>query len=319
MAQPHIFVIHENDEWLPPLRAAFASRGLPYAEWHMASARFDLNQEPPDGVFYNRMSASAHTRGHASAPEYTAGVLAWLEGRGRRVVNGGRALDLEISKVRQYAALANAGVRVPWTAAALGTEQALEIAAGAKFPLVIKPNRGGKGLGVARCDSLVEVRTLLQAPDFDPGPDSTILVQQYISPARPFIIRNEYVDGQLLYAVQVDTSHGFELCPADACDIDGRPLPVPDGPTFTIVPDFRNPVQQAHLRFLAANAVEVAGIEIVIDTDGTPWTYDVNTNTNYNGAAEQQAGIAGTGGAGMEAVAAFLERELKRLYPAAAA
>jgi len=319
MKQPQIFVIHENDEWLPPLRAAFAAQNLPFAEWHMAGGRFDLTREPPNGIFYNRMSASAHTRGHASAPEYTAGVLAWLEGHGRRVVNGGRALDLEISKLRQYAALAAAGVRVPWTAAALGTDQALEIATGARYPLVIKPNRGGKGLGVTRCDDLAEVRALLEAPDFDLGPDGTILVQQYIAPARPFIIRNEYVDGELLYAVQVDTSHGFELCPADACDIDGRPLLVPDGPTFTVLPGFRDPVQQGHLRFLAANGVEVAGIEIVIDAEGTAWTYDVNTNTNYNGGAEQRAGLAGTGGAGMEAVAAFLGRELNRLYPAVAA
>jgi len=319
MAEPQIFVIHENDEWLPPLRAAFEARGLAYAEWHMAKGRFDLTQAPPEGVFYNRMSASAHTRGHDSAPEYTAGLLAWMEGHGRRVVNGGRALDLEISKLRQYAALAAAGVRVPWTAAALGPDQALQVAADARFPLVIKPYRGGKGLGVVRCDDMAEVRALLEAPDFDPGPDGTILVQQYIAPAEPFIIRNEYVGGALLYAVQVDTSHGFELCPADACDIDGRPLPAVDGPTFTVRPDFHDPVQERHLHFLDANDVEVAGIEIVIDRNGTAWTYDVNTNTNYNGAAEQRAGLAGTGGAGMTAVAGFLGQELERLYPATAA
>ena len=30
----------------------------------------------------------------------------------------------------------------------------------------------------------------------------------------------ENYGGQFLYAVQVDTSEGFELCPADACRID---------------------------------------------------------------------------------------------------
>ena len=54
MTEPRIFVIHENDEWLPPLRAAFAARRLPLTEWHMADGRFDLTGTPPEGVFYNR-------------------------------------------------------------------------------------------------------------------------------------------------------------------------------------------------------------------------------------------------------------------------
>src|ERR1700732_3797586 len=84
----HIYVIHENAAWLAP---------------------------PPEGVFYNRMSASSHTRDHRYAAELTAAVLAWLERHGRRVVNGSHALDLEISKARQYAALETARIRTPDT------------------------------------------------------------------------------------------------------------------------------------------------------------------------------------------------------------
>src|SRR3546814_11030107 len=93
-----IHVIHENEAWLPPLREALQARGLPYAEWHMAGGAIDLDAPPPGGVFYNRMSASSHSRGHRYAPEYTASVLAWLEGHGRRLVNSGRALELEIGR-----------------------------------------------------------------------------------------------------------------------------------------------------------------------------------------------------------------------------
>ena len=50
---------------------------------------------PPEGVFYNRMSASSHTRGHTYAPEYAAAVIEWLERHGRTVVNGRRALQLD--------------------------------------------------------------------------------------------------------------------------------------------------------------------------------------------------------------------------------
>ena len=101
-----IHVLHENPLWLPPLAEAFNRRGLSWTEWFMDGGIFDLSVPPPEGIFYNRMSASSHTRDHRYSAELTAGVLAWLAAHGRRVVNGSGALDLEISKARQYAALA---------------------------------------------------------------------------------------------------------------------------------------------------------------------------------------------------------------------
>ena len=106
-----IHVIHENPAWLSPLAEALDRLRLPWTEWDLSGGVFDLSAPPPEGVFYNRMSASSHTRGHRYAAELTAGVLAWLARHGRRVVNGPRALDLEISKARQYAALEAAGAR----------------------------------------------------------------------------------------------------------------------------------------------------------------------------------------------------------------
>src|SRR6516162_8605687 len=110
-----IHILHENAAWLPPLAQAFDQRLLPWTEWFLDAGTFDLAAAPPDGVFYNRMSASSHTRDHRYAAELTAAVLAWLERHGRRVVNGSAALDLEISKARQYAALEAAGICTPDT------------------------------------------------------------------------------------------------------------------------------------------------------------------------------------------------------------
>ena len=70
-----IYVIHENNTWVEPLREAFAELGLPFVEWFLDSGVINLDAEPPQGVFYNRMSASSHTREHRWAPEYTAAVL----------------------------------------------------------------------------------------------------------------------------------------------------------------------------------------------------------------------------------------------------
>jgi glutathione synthase/RimK-type ligase-like ATP-grasp enzyme len=149
-AMAHIHVIHENAAWLEPLASALDRQRLPWRGWFLDHGICDLSQPPPEGIFYNRMSASSHTRDHRYAAELTASVLAWLEQYGRRTVNGSRALDLEISKARQYAALENAGIRTPRTVLVAGKELLVE-AARQHFgdgPFILKPNRGGKGLGV---------------------------------------------------------------------------------------------------------------------------------------------------------------------------
>ena len=312
-----IFVLHENEEWVVPLRRAFDAQELPYDEWHLAEGAIDLGEIPPGGIFYNRMSASSHTRGHRYAPEFAGSVIAWLEGHGRRVVNGGRALELEVSKVKQYAALNAAGIPTPHTLVAVGREAAREAVRKLGAPLVLKPNRGGKGLGVQKFDDTAAAEAFLDGADFDAGPDGTVLVQRYVQPAEPIIVRNEFVGGRLLYAVRVDTSDGFELCPADVCNIDEGPTTA--RPKFEVLDDFAHPLHSAMERFLARNGIEVAGIEMITDTDGRSWVYDINTNTNYNPEAEAAAGLAGTDRSGMGALAAYLGEELAGLTHLAAA
>jgi len=210
--QPRIYVIHENDAWVAPLRRQFEARALPYAEWFLDQGVLDLRSVPPQGVFYNRMSASSHTRDHRYAAEYTAGVLAWLKRHGRTVVNGERALQLEISKVAQYNALAAFDIETPPTLAVIGRAKIAAAAERLGFPLILKHNRGGKGLGVRLFLSREALVEHLESPTFEEPIDGITLVQRYIKAPAPFITRVEFVGGQFLYAVQVDTSEGFELC-----------------------------------------------------------------------------------------------------------
>ena len=309
MSEPKVYVIHENDAWVEPLRTAFAERDLPYEEWHLDQGWLDLAQAPPEGVFYNRMSASSHTRGHRYAPEYTACVLAWLERHDRRVVNRWRAMQLEISKVAQYAALEAHGIRTPRTLAAVGREHIVEAARGFDGPFITKHNRAGKGLGVRLFYSVEGLGEYVQGPDFEDSVDGVTLVQEYIQAPEPFITRVEFVGGRFVYAVRVDTSEGFELCPADACRIEEKFSPAGEKPPglFTIVEGFASPLVERYACFLAANGIEIAGVEFILDAQGAAYTYDINTNTNYNTQAEEEAG---TPGRGMGAIADFLCREL---------
>ena len=309
-----IHVLHENPAWLPPLAEAFDRHALPWTEWLLDGGAFDLSAPPPAGVFYNRMSASSHTRDHRFSAELTAAVLAWLAGHGRRVVNGPAALDLEISKARQYAALEAAGVATPRTVLVAGRGRIVP-AAGAHFaggPVILKPNRGGKGLGVRLFQDMASLAAHVDGPDYDPPVDGLHLLQEYVQAARPSITRAEFVGGRFLYAVEVDTSGGFELCPADVCA-------VPEAaPKFRILDGIDRALQARLERFLAASGIEVAGVEFIAGPDGRALAYDVNTNTNYNPDAERAAGRAGTDRSGPGALAAFLGGELATLRSRAA-
>lgn len=310
-----VYIIHENDEWLAPMQAAFNRENVPFQEWHLDEGSFDFDSPPPEGVFYSRMSASAHTRGHLYAPEYTASVLTWLEAHGCRVINGAQVLSLELSKVKQYAALQACGIRTPHTIVAVGKDAIREAAHNFGAPLILKPNRGGKGAGVQLFNTLDAVDAYLDSDAYETGPDGTLLIQDYIKSADSSILRNEFVGGKHLYTVRVDTSQGFELCPADVCQIEDLACPVGEDPTpkFEILKDFTHPNLELYARFLHENGIEVAGIEMIFDEDGVAWTYDVNTNTNYNPDAEESAGYSGTTRAGMGALSHFLGGELAKL------
>ena len=58
-------------------------------------------------------------------------------------------------------------------------------------------------------------------------------------------------------------------------------------------------------KFISANGIEIAGIEYIVDQNGKIYTYDVNTNTNYNSIAEKDSELKG-----MKSIAEFLKKEL---------
>ena len=323
-----------------PFAAAFDALKLPWSEWDMSQqTTIDLSSSPPLGVFYNRMSASSHTRDHRYCAELTVSVLSWLQRHHRIVINGSGALDLEINKVRQYSQLEAAGLQVPRTILVpihnIATYADSLVAAAERFfptqPFILKPNRGGKGFGVHLFARPAQLRTYLgsEAAKEEVPVDGQWLLQQYIKAEPAVIVRMEFVGGRFLYAVEVDTSTGFLLCPADECQTavgdalcpapsaSAPPPSVAAAPSkFTVLSE--PPAAHAALipdleRFLASSGVHVAGVEVIRDESGAVYPYDVNTNTNYNPAAEDKAAISGTSRSGPGALALFLRKEWEKI------
>src|SRR5207253_2996852 len=80
---------------------------------------------------------------------YTLAFLAHLERRGVRVVNGYRAFATETSKALQLALLERLGLPYPKARVIHHPTQAPRAAEELRFPVLVKPNIGGSGVGVA--------------------------------------------------------------------------------------------------------------------------------------------------------------------------
>mgnify|MGYP001212639901 FL=1 len=304
-----IFIIHENDEWIGPLRVHLSDLRAPFEEWHMDKIKINTLNNPPIGVFYNRMSASSHTRGHHYAPEYTAVVLNWLEFHNRRVINNSRALSVELSKSLQYSELQKEGIQIPKTVYATGKAQLLHLGQNFKLPFISKHNRAGRGLGIRLFNDYTGFEQYVTSDEFEESRDGITLLQEYIKPKTDTIIRTEFVDSQFLYAVQVDTSKGFELCPADACNLEDEYCPAnATGNKFMILENFSNQILDKYQRVLKNNDIEIAGVEFLENDKGKLFTYDINTNTNYNSIAENLSDLKG-----MKSIADFLNSELQKV------
>ena len=305
-----VYIIHENDEWTLPLKLELKKLEVNFEDWHVEKANIDLGKNPPEGIFYNRMSASSHARGHRYAPEFTATILNWLKHHKRRIINNGNALALEISKSLQYLKLNEAGIKTPKSIYCNSKEQIVKAADHFSKAFITKHNRAGRGLGVKLFQNKDELKKYVNGSNFEHSVDGITILQDYIEANPKVIHRVEFINSKFFYTVQVDASESFELCPADACNVEELFCPTnPDGNKFMILKDYKNSEIATYEKFLEQNDIEIAGIEYITDTSGIHYSYDVNTNTNYNSVAEKKAGMFG-----MKQIALFLKEELQKIY-----
>lgn len=336
-----IYIIHENPEWIPPFKEAFDRAGVRFNEILLTQGGISLDSTPPQGVFWSRLSASSHTRDNAFSKEYGRALLAWLESYGRKVINGSFVLELEVSKVKQALLLESFfkaggyGFKTPKTLAVFGKTDLINAAssfAKGNKPFITKHNQGGKGLGVRLFENIEEFRDYVESSEFELPIDGITLLQEYVESREAFITRCEFIGGKFHYAVRVDTSNGaFELCPADACQIDsldskvdsskaaarpalaGAACEVGAGDKFSLRKeiDSKSPIVQCLEQFLALHNIAVAGIEFIESVSGDIVVYDINTNTNYNSTLESKIRESG-GEAAADRLVGFLKEQFDK-------
>jgi len=280
-------VYYEHPEWFRPLFAELDRRSIQYVRIDAGCHGYNPTAADRNyALLVNRMSASAYLRGNAQGIFFTRDYLAHLEGIGTRVINGCKAFSFEISKA---ALLVNCTIEAISAAEEIG------------FPVIIKPNIGGRGAGIIRLDSAPELARATASGRIGFGIDSTALVQEFFPVRGGHIARVETLGGKFLYAIKVYPSgENFNLCPAEICRTEeeacgANTVALADGPQTGLKVEAFTPPQEiigAVEKIVAAAQIEVGSVEYLIDDrDSTVVYYDINALSNFVANAAEIVGF----------------------------
>ena len=324
MNKKQIAVYYEHPDWFRSLFAELERREMPFEKIDAAHHLYNPNENFAEKytLLFNRMSASAYLRGHGNAIFYTRGFLASLEKSGVRIINGYDAFQIEISKALQCALFDSLGIAYPKTRIINSAEQAIAAAKDLQFPVVVKPNIGGRGAGIIKFDALTDLETAVGENLIDLGIDQTALVQEFVPKRGEHINRVETLGGKYLYAIKIyPQGENFNLCPAEICQIENAPQPsgvstigemcLTDAPTSGLqIEAFEPPAEIVETveRIVAASKIDVGGVEYMIDDrTGEALFYDINALSNFVTDAANLIGFDPH-----ERLVDFLEQEMEK-------
>lgn len=287
-----IAIYHEHKDWFRPLFDELKNREIPFITYNAAEHYFRISEEDFSyDVFFNRMSPSAYLRNNTQAIFYTSGLLASLESKGVKVINGSNAWRYEISKALQLSLLESLGLPFPKSVIINHASQAVAASKDLRFPIVVKANIGGSGAGITLFNSEEELQQAVAEDKIELGLDFTALVQEFIPARDGHINRVETLDGNYLYALKVyTTGENFNLCPADICQTtNGQELVrnacAVDAPKNGLKVEAFTPAKdiiEAIEKIIGATGIDVGGIEYIIDDrDGQLYYYDINALSNF--------------------------------------
>ena len=275
---PQIAILYEHPKWFEPLFAALDRRRIHFEPIQLTDHVFDpASHEIPAPVVFSRVAMSGFLREADHGIFYASSLLAHWGDNGALILNGPEVLATDSSKARQLSLISRLGLAVPETRIVHRREDLLKAAAGMPFPLLIKANVGGSGAGIVRYDDRESLEEAVRERFLPESIDKVLLVQDFVPARNGSIIRLETLAGRFLYAIEVESGAGFDLCPADACVAEpGRKAismrAIDPGPELI----------QAAERIVTAAGLDVGGVEVVIDDrDGTPRFYDINALSNF--------------------------------------
>lgn len=282
-----LVVLFEHPQWQEPLFARLKSRGVRFHPYDLKRASFDPDAVPEARLYFNQASPSAYKRDNARAVPLALSLMRSLELGGAQVLNGSRAFALELSKSTQAALMRRLGITHPRTLVFNDVDAVLE-RWGNSWPALLKPEQGGSGARMHLVHSPDDlVRVLRDVPDIW-APDNLLLLQEYFNvDTESGIVRMEFLNRELLYAMRVVSHGAYNLCPADTCNPGGSNGAHRQGveagtppPDFKHYPEVPAAAVETGQRLMAEGGLDVGGIEYLETADGRLVFYDINANSN---------------------------------------
>jgi glutathione synthase/RimK-type ligase-like ATP-grasp enzyme len=298
---PDLIVLHEHPEWQKPLFAALERRGVAFEPFDVTRAAFSNSEPARARLCFNQTSPSAYIRGNARAVPLALAYMRTLERCGARVLNGADVFALELSKSVQATLLRTLRIDTPrsitFNEPAALRAHADEIT----WPAMLKPDQGGSGARIQVVDSFDEVEAIFRHDPSIWQPDNLFLLQEYL-PHDPEqgIVRLEFLGGELLYAMRVQTHGRFNLCPSPVCNPDDGnglcELPAHEDVAappveFHAYPEVPPAAVATARRIVAAAGIDVGGIEYLETPDGRRVFYDINANSNLRPSIAAEFGF----------------------------
>jgi hypothetical protein len=257
-------LLYEHPAWFTPLFAALDRRGVDYAALRPDGHYDPADRQPPAKVVFNRIAMSSFLRSDEHPIFHGIALLDHWRRAGARIVNGPEVLAIDSSKARQLSLIAGLGLAIPATRVVHRAADVEAAAATLAFPLVVKANIGGSGAGIVRYDSIDELRAAVADKTLPTSVDGVLLVQDYVPARNGTVTRIETLDRAYLYALDIAGGGTFDLCPADACQVPGAPIPMVSAEP---APELRAAAEA----IAAAAGLDVGGVEVMIDDrDGVP-------------------------------------------------
>lgn len=268
-------LLFEHPLWFLPLFDALERRGVDHVALR-PDGHFDpADSTAPARVVFNRIAMSSFLRADEHPIFHAMALLDHWRRAGARVINGPEVLAIDSSKARQLSLIAGLGLAIPETRVVHRIADVEGAAATLSFPLVVKANIGGAGAGIMLYESMDQLRAAIADKFLPTSVDGVLLVQDYVPARGGTITRIETLDREYLYALDIAGAGAFDLCPADACQIPGAPIPM-------VSADPGPELRAAAEAIAGAVGLDVGGIEVMIDDrDGVPRFYDINALSNF--------------------------------------
>jgi glutathione synthase/RimK-type ligase-like ATP-grasp enzyme len=291
---------HKDGTWVTSLVKAIKLK-LPRALVEIVSVeradQCDVVLLPPSGkpqcdLLVNRVSDAAPP----ATVKKTAAILALFELHGLPVINGHKCFSVGTSKWLHHQVLESAGCSVPRSVAisrldgdterfrcALRSATCDLMGLGCKWPLLLKPNSGGFGEGIASISSVEELEQWADKESVDGSTetDGISVLQECLTPRENKFYRVWFVGGKICAAVAVVRPTGvaegalFTGGCVGSCSLKERLA----APVFTTW-DPPAEVQERVLKAAEIAAADCGSIELLYDSHtGRAFYFDMNMVT----------------------------------------